>query len=139
MCADPPEPRGVGRLLAIVMSSAASLWRLFRDQIERGSGINLKLFGFNPESVFAIFLESRSGSSWNSVRNHPGSAFTLDRIPHHDRVSRVKEPGVYAVMFSALLSKEELNRLKHEGRTPESGGQKELDPRWEATTFVQVK
>jgi len=31
------------------MSSAASLWKLFRDQAERYSGIGLKLFGFNPE------------------------------------------------------------------------------------------
>jgi hypothetical protein len=64
-----------------VMSSAAGLWKLFRDQAERGSGIGLKLFGFIAESVFTIIPESCSGSSWNSVRNHPGIAFTLDRIP----------------------------------------------------------
>jgi hypothetical protein len=72
----------LGRLLAIVLSSAAGLWKLFRDQAERGSGIGLKLFGFIAESVFTIIPESRSGSLWNSVRNHPGFAFTLDRIPH---------------------------------------------------------
>jgi hypothetical protein len=64
------------------MSSAAGLWNLFRDQAERGSGIGLKLFGFIAESVFTIIPESCSDSSWNSVRNHPGIAFALDRIPH---------------------------------------------------------
>jgi hypothetical protein len=65
-----------------VMSSAAGLWKLCRDQAERGSGIGLKLFGFIAESVFTIIPESCSGSSWNGVRNHPGIAFTFDRIPH---------------------------------------------------------
>jgi hypothetical protein len=65
-----------------VMSSAASLWKLFRDQAERDSGIGLKLFGFIVESVFTIIPESCSDSSWNSVRNHPGIAFTFARIPH---------------------------------------------------------
>jgi hypothetical protein len=65
-----------------VMSSAASLWKLFRDHAERDSGIGLKLFGFIAESVFTIIPEPSSGSSWNSVRNHPGIAFTLNRIPH---------------------------------------------------------
>ena len=64
-----------------MMSSAAGLWKLFRDQAERDSGIGLKLFGFIAESVFTIIPESCSGSSWNSVRNHPGIAFTFDRIP----------------------------------------------------------
>ncbi len=64
-----------------MMSSAARLWKLFRDQAERGSGIGLKLFGFIAESVFTIIPESCSGSSWNSVRNHPGIAFTFARIP----------------------------------------------------------
>jgi hypothetical protein len=70
----------LGRLLAIVMSSAAGLWKLFRDQAERGSGIGLKLFGFIAESVFTIIPESCSGSPRNSVRNHPGITFTLDRM-----------------------------------------------------------
>ena len=64
-----------------MMSSAARLWKLFRDQSERGSGIGLKLFGFIAESVFTIIPESCSGSSWNSVRNHSGIAFTFARIP----------------------------------------------------------
>jgi len=63
------------------MSSATDLWKLFRDQAERDSGIGLKLFGFIAESVFTIIPESCSGSSWNSVRNHPGIAFTFARIP----------------------------------------------------------
>jgi hypothetical protein len=36
------------------MSSAISLWKLFRDQAERDSGIGLKLFGFIAESVFTV-------------------------------------------------------------------------------------
>jgi hypothetical protein len=64
-----------------VMSSAAGLWKLFRDQAERGSGIGLKLFGFIAESVFTIIPESCSGSPRNTVRNHPGIAFTFARIP----------------------------------------------------------
>ncbi len=64
-----------------MMSSAAGLWKLFRDQAERHSGVGLKLFGFMAESVFTIIPESCSGSSRNSVRNHPGIAFTFDRIP----------------------------------------------------------
>jgi hypothetical protein len=69
-------------LAATVLSSATGLWKLFRDQAERGSGIGPKLFGFIAESVFTIIPESCSGSSWNSVRNHPGIAFTFARIPH---------------------------------------------------------
>jgi hypothetical protein len=64
------------------MSSAASLWKLFRDQVERDSGIGLKLFGFIAELVFTIIPESCSGSPRNTVRNHPGIAFTFARIPH---------------------------------------------------------
>ena len=45
-----------------MMSSATSLWKLFRDQAERGSGIGLKLFGFIAESAFTIIPESCSGS-----------------------------------------------------------------------------
>jgi hypothetical protein len=70
-----------------VLSSAAGLWKLFRDQAERGSGTGLKLFGFIAESAFTIIPESCSGSSWNSVRNHPGTAFTLDRIPQSTKAT----------------------------------------------------
>ena len=42
-------------------------------EAERSSGFDLKLFGFIPESC--------SGSSRNTVRNHPGIAFILPRIP----------------------------------------------------------
>jgi hypothetical protein len=48
---------------------------------ERCSGIGLKLFGFIAESVFTFIPEPCSGSSRNTVRNHPGIAFTLDRNP----------------------------------------------------------
>jgi hypothetical protein len=72
-----------------VMSSAAGLWKLFRDQAERDSGIGLKLFGFIAESVFTIIPESCSGSSWNTVRNHPGIAFTFARIPQLTRLVRL--------------------------------------------------
>ena len=68
-----------------MLSSAACLWKTFRAQAERGSGIGLKLFGFIAESVFTIIPESRSGSPRNTVRNHPGIAFTFDRIPHEEQ------------------------------------------------------
>ena len=64
-----------------MMSSAAGLWKLFRDQAERNSGIGLKLFGFIPESVFTFIPDHCSGSSRNGVRDHPGIAFTFARIP----------------------------------------------------------
>ena len=64
-----------------MMSIATGPWKLFRDQAEHGSGIGLKLFGFIAESVFTIIPESSSGSLQNTVRNHPGNAFTFDRIP----------------------------------------------------------
>src|ERR1700733_1634867 len=51
-------------------------------EVERSSGIGLKLFGFIPEPVFTFIPESCSRSSRNTVRNHPGIAFTLPRIPH---------------------------------------------------------
>jgi hypothetical protein len=51
------------------------------DEAERCYGIGLKLFGFIPEPVFTFIPESCSGSSRNTVRNHPGIAFTLPRIP----------------------------------------------------------
>jgi hypothetical protein len=69
------------------MSIAAGLWKLFRDQAERGSGIGVKLFGFIAESVFTIIPESCSGSPPIGVRNHPGIAFTFARIPQQTRVS----------------------------------------------------
>jgi hypothetical protein len=50
-------------------------------EAERCSGIGLKLFGFIPEPVFTFIPESCSGSSRNAVRNHPGIAFILLRIP----------------------------------------------------------
>ena len=64
-----------------MLSSAAGLTEI-RAQAERDSGIGLKLFGFIAESVFTFIPESCSGSPRNAVRNHPGIAFTLDRIPH---------------------------------------------------------
>jgi hypothetical protein len=51
-------------------------------EAERSSGISLKLFGFIAEPVFAFIPESCSESSRNAVRNHPGIAFILPRIPH---------------------------------------------------------
>ena len=52
-----------------MMSSAVGLWKLFRDQAERYSGIALKLFGFIAESVFTFIPESRSV--------HPGTPFGI--------------------------------------------------------------
>ena len=44
----------------------------------------LQLFGFIPESRSTFVPESRSDSSRNGVRNHPGITFTFIRIPHID-------------------------------------------------------
>ena len=73
-----------------MLSSAASLWKLFRAQAERGSGIGLKLFGFIPESVFTFIPDHCSGSSRNTVRNHPGIAFTFPRIPQSKTLSAAR-------------------------------------------------
>ena len=75
-----------------MMSSAVGLWKLFRDQAERGSGIGLKLFGFIPEPVFTFIPESCSRSSRNTVRNHPGIAFILPRIPHRSNIAAIRRP-----------------------------------------------
>ena len=63
-----------------MLSSAAVLMEI-RAEAERDSGVSLKLFGFIAESVFTFIPESCSGSPRNSVRNHPGIAFTFPRIP----------------------------------------------------------
>jgi hypothetical protein len=88
------------------MSSAAGLWKLFRDQAERGSGIGLKLFGFIAESVFTFIPKPCSRSPRNSVRNHPGIAFTFARIPQatidQGDTSGVAEGDVFARVRKAL-------------------------------------
>lgn len=53
---------------------------------ERISGIGPKLFDFIPEPVFTLIPESCSGSSRNTVRNHPGIAFIFPRIPQGGRL-----------------------------------------------------
>jgi len=68
-----------------VMSNATGLWKLFRDQAERGSGIGLKLFGFIAELVFAFIPESCSRSSRNRVHLAPDSPI-LDR---HCKVNHI--------------------------------------------------
>ena len=77
-----------------MLSSATGLWKLFRDQAERGSGIGLKLFGFIAESAFTIIPESCSGSPRNSVRNHLGIAFTFARIPQPAGWQRIFEIAI---------------------------------------------
>jgi hypothetical protein len=51
-------------------------------EAERDSGLDLKLFDFIAESVFAFIPEPCSGSSRNAVRLHRGMAFIWPRIPH---------------------------------------------------------
>ena len=59
-------------------------------EAEHDSGIGLKLFGFIAEPVFTFIPESCSRSSRNAVRNHPGIAFILPRIPHLPLLLNVK-------------------------------------------------
>ena len=50
-------------------------------EAERSFGIGLKLLGFIPEPVFTFIPESRSGSSRNTVRLHPGNSVQHRRDP----------------------------------------------------------
>ncbi len=63
-------------------------------EAERSYGIGLKLFGFIPEPVFTFIPESCSGSSRNTVRNHPGIAFILPRIPQLVSVRTCRNLGL---------------------------------------------
>ncbi len=81
-----------------MLSSAAGLMEI-RAQAERDSGIGLKLFGFIAESVFTFIPESCSRSPRNSVRNHPGIAFTFPRIPHSCKEISSPSPSLTAQQF----------------------------------------
>ena len=61
-----------------MLSSADCLMEI-RAQVEGGSGIGLKLFGFIPEPAFTFIAEYCSLSPQNSLRNHPENAFTFPR------------------------------------------------------------
>jgi hypothetical protein len=77
--ADPPF-RGEAACHCVVQRRSAC--GNHSGEAEHDSGIGLKLFGFIPEPAFTFIPESCSGSSRNTVRNHPGIAFILPRIPH---------------------------------------------------------
>lgn len=49
----------------------------YSGEADHHSGTGLKLFGFIPESVFTFVPERCSDSPRNTVRNHPGIAFTF--------------------------------------------------------------
>jgi hypothetical protein len=51
-------------------------------QTEQHSGVDRKVFGFVPESVFGFSPEWCSESARNPVRLHPGTLFGLPRNPH---------------------------------------------------------
>jgi len=59
------------------MSSAVYLWKTFRAQAEQHSGVSQKVFGFSPESMFALRPECCSESARNPVRLHPGMLFAF--------------------------------------------------------------
>ena len=82
-----------------MLSSAAGLMEI-RAQAERDSGIGLKLFGFIAESVFTFIPESCSRSPRNSVRNHPGIAFTFPRIPQFENSRPPKLANARAVALA---------------------------------------
>jgi hypothetical protein len=97
-----------------VLSSAAGLMEI-RAQAERDSGIGLKLFGFIAESLFTFIPESRSRSPRNSVRNHPGIAFTFPRIPHGAKVAitYAKDAGAASAVVKAIeTAAEKLSRSR---------------------------
>src|SRR5579863_5591270 len=80
-------------------------------EAEHHSGIGLKLFGFIAESVFTFIPESCSTSSRNTVRNHPGIAFTLPRIPH---------PGIFTPPCEHFMEEVVLERVRGNPRGGES-------------------
>src|ERR1700733_12572449 len=82
----------LGRLPAIVLSSAARLWKLIRRSRTRFRD-RPKLFGFIPDSVFTFIPDHCSGSSRIGVRLHPGIAFTFPRNPHINFVGFIIKPG----------------------------------------------
>src|ERR1700683_4492947 len=92
-----------GRLPASVLSSAAGLMEI-RAQAEPRSGIGLKLFGFIAESVFTFIPDSCSRSPRNSVRNHPGIAFTFPRIPQPSRPRACGWPELIALSSNSTTS-----------------------------------
>jgi hypothetical protein len=77
--ADPPF-RGEAACHCVVQRCSAC--GNHSGEAEHYSGIGLKLFGFIAEPVFTFIPESCSRSSRKTVRNHPGIAFILLRIPH---------------------------------------------------------
>jgi hypothetical protein len=102
-----------GGLLAIVMSSAPSpptdLWKSFRADRERHSGVERNPFAFSPESLFAISQEWCSSSARNRFRVHPGIPFALLRIPHPDAkewemLSQIDSEEVAGMMWDASIS-----------------------------------
>jgi len=84
-------------------------------EAERSYGIGLKLFGFIPEPVFTFIPESCSGSSRTTVRNYPGIAFTLPRIPHAEQARSyptfgVPQPSVFGAVPIQQRELLELNK-----------------------------
>jgi hypothetical protein len=95
----------LGRLLAIVVSSAVGLWKLFRDQAERGSGIGPKTVQLHrgngvhhhPGILFGFTPDWRSESSRNRVHLRPDSSITSALC-----VKEVPAPGLRNVMLEEL-------------------------------------
>src|ERR1700677_3715278 len=77
-------PFGGGGCLPLCCPAPLSACGNHSGEAERSYGIGLKLFGFIPEPVFTFIPESCSESSRNTVRNHPGIAFALPRIPQNE-------------------------------------------------------
>jgi hypothetical protein len=86
-----------------VLSSAAALMEI-RAQAERDSGVGLKLFGFIADSVFTFIPEYCPRSSRNSVRNHPGIAFTFPRIPQPSFEFQIPARPPYAPFADHLFA-----------------------------------
>src|SRR5260370_31105128 len=74
----------------------------FRAQAEQHSGGGQKVFGFSPESMFALRPESCSESARNPVRLHPGMVSGLPRNTHPMR--RVSEFHICMAASRDLMS-----------------------------------
>ena len=128
------------------MSSAVYLWKTFRAQAEQHSGVSQTVFGFSPESVFALRPECCSESARNPVRLHPGMLFGLPRNTHKDRRHGANGIRVRVIEYTleGVAGAEPIYRLVTSILDPSQAPAQELaalyHERWEIeTTLDELK